>query len=415
MGTSKNFKGYWWLPANPECRWFGNARWRPGESPKLTVYYQTVDEATASPPRYPESIFGLDEGGTPISLLKLGIHAGQRPEFLSQRTYTAGHLLRGMHVSSLGEFRARRLNLWAQYLGAWLREEGFVEESSFAFKYERPPDRSFEIASGLTIRICHEARSFARNQERTVSYNVVLTVERDRAFTWRQASRYVDGLIALLHFACLKRVKPTAITFENLDHTFLLGKKRIAEDIELFNAAIEAVQQEHVHEWDFVFMFGDVQARFAELCRQWLQFCIDQREALDCYHASVYFDLPGTLQLISVTQALEAYHQRFYRLKRDVKFRDRILELCKTVRPRIEDVVGSIDDFATAVTNSRDYYTHHHPSIRSRGNIAAGTKLIIMCYHLEFLFRLTVLTQFGLDGDRFGVLRRQLPQRIVEY
>jgi hypothetical protein len=80
-----------------------------------------------------------------------------------------------------------------------------------------------------------------------------------------------------------------------------------------------------------------------------------------------------------------------------------------------ESVVGKIDEFATTVTNSRDYYTHHHPSIRLRGNVATGAKLTIMCYHLQSLFRLGALTQFGLDADRFRVLSRQLPQRIMEY
>ena len=311
MGTSKNFKGYWWLPANPECQWFGNVRWRPGESPKLKLHYRTVDEGTASPPVYAESILGLDEGGTPVSVLKVGAHEGSRPEFLSQRKYNAGHFLRGIHVTSRDGFRAHRVNLWAQYLSAWLREEGFVREGSFETKYERPPDRSFEIANGVTIHVCHEARSFARNRERKVSYKIVLAVERERAFNWRQASRYIHGLTTLLHFACLKRVKPTAITFENLDHTFLVGNQRIPKRIELFNGGIEGIQREELHEWDFVFMFDDVEARFAELCRQWLQFCIDQREALACYNATVYFDLPDQLRLISLTQALEAYHQRF--------------------------------------------------------------------------------------------------------
>ena len=162
-------------------------------------------------------------------------------------------------------------------------------------------------------------------------------------------------------------------------------------------------------------MFSDVEARFAELFREWLQFCIDQREALACYDATVYFSLPDTLRFISLTQALEAYHQRFYRPKRDVKFKDRIIDLCNAVRIRVESVVGNIDQFATTVTNSRDYYTHHHSSIRLRGNVATGAKLTIICYHLQFLFRLGVLTQFGLDGDRFRVLARQLPQRIMEY
>jgi len=415
VGTAKKFKGYWWLPANPECHWFGNVRWRPGESPKFKLYYRTVDEAISPPRLQAESILGLDEGGTPVSLLRLGFSKGSRPGLLSQREYIAGHCLHGIHVASRDEFRAHRVNLWAQYLSAWVREEGFVDERSFEIKYESPPDRSFEITNGVTIHLCHKAQSFARNQQRKLSYQIFFSAEKKQPFNWRQAFRYIDGLVSLLHFACLRRVRPTAITFEHLDHASVIADVRIPDKIELFSGAIKSVEQKQLHEHDFVFMFGDVETRFGQLCRQWLEFCSHQKEALACYAPTVYFDLPDTLRLVSLTQALEAYHQGFYRPRRDVKLKDRIIELCNAARSRVENIVGDVDQFAATVTNSRDYYTHHHPSIRSRGNIATGSKLTIMCYHLEFLFRLGVLRQFGLDADKFRVLVRQLPQRIIEY
>ena len=129
----------------------------------------------------------------------------------------------------------------------------------------------------------------------------------------------------------------------------------------------------------------------------------------------MYFSLPDGLRLTSITQALEAYHQRLYRPKSDVKFRERIKQLCNVQRQQIEKLVGDIEQFATVVTDSRDYYTHHHPSIRNRGTVATGVKLTMLSYHLQFLFRICVLSQFGLERDRFGVLLRQIPNVIIEY
>jgi ApeA N-terminal domain 1 len=196
---------------------------------------------------------------------------------------------------------------------------------------------------------------------------------------------------------------------------FSIGQKVYPETIDVFNAGIEAPQEDNFHESDFVFMFHDVEPRFGRFCADWLQFCIEQREALACYNATVYFSLPDALRLVSITQALEAYHQRFYRPKTDVKFKDRIKQLCNIQRHRIEQLVGDIEQFATVVTDSRDYYTHHHPSIRNRGTVATGVKLTMMSYHLQFVFRLCVLSQFGLAGDRFGVLTGQIPSRVVDY
>jgi hypothetical protein len=420
VSRAKKFKGYWWLPENPDCQWFGNVRWRPGESPKLKLLYRTGEEATSAPPaKGTESILGLDEGGTPISLLRLGWAGGVNSGFLSERKYSVGHILKGIHVNARDAFRVHRFNLHLQHLGGWLREEGFQspdpQETGFNVRYSRPPDRSFEIAKGVTVHLCHYARSSARNRARTVSYDIFFAMEKGHSFSWKQAYRSIDALRTFLHFACLRRVKSTGVTFENLDHTFSIGQQRYPKTIDAFNAGIEAPQKENLHEDDFVFMFDDVETRFGKLCRDWLQFCIEQREALACYDCTVYFSLPDGLRLTSITQALEAYHQRFYRPKTDVKFKDRIKELCNIQRQRVEGIIGDIEQFATVVTDSRDYYTHHHPSIRNRGTVVTGVKLTMVSYHLQFLFRLCVLSQFGLERDTFGLLLRQIPGRIVEY
>jgi hypothetical protein len=118
VSRAKKLKGYWWLPSNPEREWFGNVSWRASESPEVKLYYRTVEEQTSSPPIEAESVLGLDEGGAPISLLRLGSSGGSRSGFLSDRKYTAGHLLTGIHVTSRDGFRAHRVNVWLQYLGA---------------------------------------------------------------------------------------------------------------------------------------------------------------------------------------------------------------------------------------------------------------------------------------------------------
>ena len=129
-------------------------------------------------------------------------------------------------------------------------------------------------------------------------------MEKKHSFTWKQAYRSIDALIALLHFACLKRVKSTGVTFENVDHTFAVGRKRYPKKIEVFNAGIAAPLNKNLHENDFVFMFHDIETRFTRFCADWLQFCIEQREALACYDFTVSFSLPDGLRLTSITQAL---------------------------------------------------------------------------------------------------------------
>ena len=139
---------------------------------------------------------------TPISVLRLGSSGGSRSGFLSERNYTAGHVLKGIHVITRDGFRVHRFNAWFQHLGAWLREEGFKtpseQEDEFNIQYRRPPDRSFEISKGVSIYLCHSARSSFRNRQRKIAYDIFFAMSRKHSFSWVQAFRSVDALRNLL-------------------------------------------------------------------------------------------------------------------------------------------------------------------------------------------------------------------------
>jgi hypothetical protein len=89
--------------------------------------------------------------------------------------------------------------------------------------------------------------------------------------------------------------------------------------------------------------------------------------------------------------------------------------LCNRQSGRISPIVGNIDDFAVSVKDSRHYYTHHDPDVRRKGIVLSDTPLMMMTYRLQFLFRLCVLSEFGLDADPHSVLRRQMPSRVTEF
>src|ERR1043166_7075867 len=124
----RKFEGVWWLPSAPELRWNGILAWRPTESPRLKLTY--LSATTKPPPDSVEAFQGLDGGGAPITVLRADWSGGTRSGLLSTRKYTAGHILRGIHVESLAGFRANRVDFWLEYLGAWFPEEGFADADS---------------------------------------------------------------------------------------------------------------------------------------------------------------------------------------------------------------------------------------------------------------------------------------------
>jgi hypothetical protein len=413
----RKFEGCWWLPSAPSVQWDGILSWKPTKSPRLTLKYRSVGEP--EPPTDAEAILGVDEGGTPITVLRVGWSGGVHAGFLSRKDYIAGHILRGIHVDSLNGFRANRVDFWLQNSGSWLNEEGFHDSSSsWQLKYDRPPDRSFQISRDTTIKICHSSRGSAANRRRSIEYDIFFSVEKARPFDFARAWKWLDALRALLHFACLRKIHATAVRFENFAHTFPLAGASYPKELEFFTGGIHAPPQRDLHLPDFVFRFDTVANRFTELVKEWFKFCAEQREALRCYTTTVYTSPPCEVKLICLTQALEAFHQRRFKPnseREDVNFVNRIRHLCDRHSDTMIPIVGDLKRFASSVRDTRHYYTHHDPDIRRMGNVASGTPLTMMTYHLQFLFRLCVLTEFGLAADPHSVLRRQIPGRVIEY
>lgn len=418
MDEAKKFKGYWWLPANPDQQWFGTVKWKPTKSPKLKLTYKSVD-AGAAPDNNVESFLGLDTGGTQLTVLRAGTAGTNFSGFLSNRKYTAGHIIRGVHVPVYDDFRAHKINLSLQHLRTWVNEAGFENEGrvDFNIQYKRPEDQMFQISEGVVLKVCHSARSSYRKGERSIGYDIFLSIERRTPFDFRRAFRWVNALRNLLHFSNLRPVFSTKLTFEHFDHRFQLGPESYPKEIEFYNGSIAPPVEKDLHPPDFVFTFKDVKATFSDFCARWFTFCVEQREALGCYFTTVHMGIGNEVSLIFLTQALEAFHERRYhpKTKEECHFVNRIKQLCENHKGRLTQIVGDIDKFAESVRDSRHYYTHHDPAIRQKGNVVTGVKLTMMTYHLQFLFRLCVLSEFNLEADPYDMLRRWIPHRITEF
>jgi hypothetical protein len=416
----RKFKGVWWVPSDTDTQWDGILTWKPSKSPRLSLKYRSVGQAV--PPKEAEAFLGVDEGGTPITVLRAGWSGGTGSGFLSKKDYRAGHILRGIHVESLKGFRANRVDFWLQDLGAWLNEEGFdpteYGNREWRISYRRPDDRCFSISAGTTVKICHSSRGSSSNRVRSIKYDIFFSVEKTRPFDFFRAFKWLSALQSLLHFARLRPIHATGISFEDFRHTFSLGQEQYPKELELFTAGIHHPLEKDPHFVDFVFTFNDVADRFSDLCARWFRFCAEYRESIRCYTPTVYSSLPCEIMLICLTQALEAFHQRRFKPKSEsdaAKFVNRIKHLCANHSERMSAIVGDLGQFATSVKDSRHYYTHHDPDIRRKGNVVSGTPLTMMTYHLQYLFRLCVLSEFKLETDPHSVLRRQIPGRVTEF
>lgn len=417
MGAAKKFKGYWWVPPSTERQWAGVLKWKPSESPRLTLDYKSSE---LPPPEGSESFCGLGESGAKITVLRAGSELTHTSGFLSNRRYYAGHILEGVHVDQLKSVRASKINISLQYLGDWLDEEGFdgSEDRDGVWKihYQRPDDRSYDISDRMKLKVCHSAIGNLAARKRSIEYDIFFSVEKVHSVGLSHTFRWIDNLRHLLHFARLRPIHATRIDLEGVSVLSKSSGSR-RRSVKLYTGGIELPIQKHSHPPDFVFMFKDIENRFGELLSDWFSFCVKQREAMGCYMTTIYLKLPTEVELICLTQALEAYHeQRFHPpQKPKMYFQKRIAELGDLHSTSFSAVVGDIRKFSEQVRDTRNYYTHHDPAIRRKGNVVMGRDLIMMTIHLQYLFRLCVLSELDIKSDPFRMLRRQMDIRFTDF
>jgi hypothetical protein len=233
----KIYRGFWWEPSNPDVQWYGKVRWRPRKSPCLKLRYKTAECSSHPPPSNVESILGRDASGKPITLLRLGCSRRVLPGFLSTNTYHAGHLLRGLHVARLADLRVHRIEYWMQNLGAWIGDEGLTTEVSRdaeRSEYRRPEDREYRLTRNLMLKVCHAGGISYKARQHTLGYDIYFAIERRQGANFNQAFRWINAMVNLIHFASLKKVRLTAIKFQEAT---TLGGSSGQRTVEVYNAA----------------------------------------------------------------------------------------------------------------------------------------------------------------------------------
>jgi hypothetical protein len=166
---------------------------------------------------------------------------------------------------------------------------------------------------------------------------------------------------------------------------------------------------------DWIFKFEDVQNEFGKFMAMWLEYLKKFDDALDCYFATVYHRPPHSIEHLSLTQALEAYHSIKFESHKDRTFADKIQELVEANKTSLIGLIDDAKDFATTVLHNRNYYTHYNPQWKIDGRIVSGGKLHQLNEKLRLVFQMCVLKDIGISPDRFGRLRRQLAISIIDF
>jgi hypothetical protein len=376
----------------------------------------TVFKGSARP-----AIHGHDEQGKPVTILYPGPPMTSGSFALARQQFHAGYAILGLELPDSNAFNVNSLTFRLQHLYEWsgitgFQRGGFAQPSpDFNIHYSPPKEQVFTIDDNLTIELQTECSFSDATGEQKVHEDLVITFKSKAGIN---LSRYYDLLNAvrdLLHFAILSRVYPLEITAQKSGYGDSIGTRFIHRHIEVWSSIIRERVKSEIDRQRWVFQFSDLQPRFTEFFAKWLKFLEDYQEAIRCYSTTVYHSLPSEVAHLCLTQALEAYHgiQNASHYNRD--FCGKIQDLAERYKQHLQGLVDNAQNFAEQVRDNRNYYTHHNPDNLKAGRVVSGPLLIQLNEKLKLIFQMCVLTEMEIPPDRFGRLRRQLANTIIDY
>jgi hypothetical protein len=411
----KAMRGIWWFPDAPDKRYVGDLLNAPGRLLKLKLIVE--GDRRQLEQEHPV-IFGIGDGGADLTLHRLS-HSGFESNMrFSEVKFSAGKLWEGAHLPDPAKTLFKEVQFHLQYLREWFAITGFKppkhKKDAITLKYARPKKRTFTLTSGWEVSFNPETRNSYGDGEQSINEDVQWIIKRDTPFTFEQALSVTNALQRLIHFACLKQIKPTNALAEQDGNLEVIEGLNFPNLISVSGAFCYAQPEKNLTPYDFIYSFVNLENRFAALFQKWLRFCDKYRESLSCYDNTVYFDLNPTLELVALTQALESYHAEKVRGRKRIHFQKRILSLLRKHHKKAPWAFKKpLTKLSLIIRDNRNFYTHHDPENKKDGRVKSGTDLAWLNESLTVLVRLCVLSELGITTDSGNVLRRHFPERIV--
>lgn len=370
-------------------------------------------------PEIPDVLHGCDQHGQPITLLHASCINKTTSGAVAQLKCSAGYAILGIHIAKPEEFKAHKLTLRMQYLFDWLNRTGFKRQETaqheFIIHHALPDLLEFEVNPDLKMKFTSNSHHKPAHRLQSVSEDVAVTFESSSGFSIPDCHELVSAVRHLLHFSILRKIHQISLAYRINGVGVEAGEKFFADTIEFVSRSNheDAPSERFSERW--IFQFTDVEKDFGVLFQKWMEFLKNYHEVVGCYFSTIYHLLPAEIEHLCLTQALEAYHSIKHQSHNHQDFIVKIRELTQAHQATFLRVFPNLDEFAEAVRDNRNYYTHHNPKWLTAGRVVERAELCRLNLKLRLLMQACILTELGIPASRLGKLRRQLDVQFIEY
>lgn len=431
MIDAREFRGWWWLPEQPDDRLPGTLTVSRGEAElDLTgdfgheVIAETESEVEwsfdlAAKPR----ILGIDRDGEAVtSEGHQSASYDQHSAGVTISRYRRRITLVGRHFGSREKIRFDEIAIRASDLTAWTqtriietklkhrkRGSGYVWGDASA-RSKSLPDIDIALARGERGFIRYGAKFKGIDIWGQGSEHAELS--QDTTFHFRFARpRDLDYIFArvgdLRNFLSLAVGRPVAILgVTGYSDDFADERTKLLHPVEIIWAVPHnpdpPTKARDPH--DMLFTLPAVQTEISKVMRSWLAKQKRLEPVFNLFFGLLYNrHIELDVRFLLYAQALETYGYRRGRKPVERSFRDQakaVLAICTTASRKI--VGDDLDAFTAHLKVTRDFYTHYNPAKEKKA--AKGVGLLLLTLQLRTLIEMALLRELGFKQNEVDAI-----------
>lgn len=421
------FKGYWWLPDNPEKKVAGIVTYIPNEKICLELiggfedssgeYVNLLDDGNSSVP----VIYGKDSDAKVITLVgcrssfSLNFNAGY-----PMMSYSARMLAYGKHISSIDEICDYTAYVCFPELSYWAQpgvinqivnyDAEDVTSSSFFIpnlRGEKGEMFSCNCENGVRISVCRSAKynPGELSLKPYIEQYSYLSISRpDTGMTIPEVSHEIYKFEQFLSLATMRTVQCESIDLRDpeIREDSKDGRKSHCFPIYVLTVQRPVFNPSKISRHKFLFCYESMPERVPDVLEKWMS---DSDNLQPMKHhlvdSMVYKPVVGSVDFLQVVQAIEGVWWRFkdesYKADKSISRRRQttLTTIISETLDSLSDIskVSSMDIDIEAVVDSRNYYSHFVDRSKKPKtldgmelyNLTEKLRIVLLCLILELL------------------------------
>lgn len=423
--NDKTFDGVWWVPSDPEKRYYGTLALDNSFELHLIDGGHSIESLIQAKGIDSDIIIGQSLGKS-ITLLgcrNIGVQSSTAGIAQHYKVHVSSALL-GDHFKSENKAKFNLIEFQCNNLNAWCARRLLLQNHTKAghqLNYKSPEVLTAKIPGGVVDLANHLIINSSDDFKVTWDSRETIKITLGRPLSLSDIGfKYVSPFRQLLTLASGTHTTATSLRVAN-SRKLGYSKHPIWSEVQHYRGRQILPDPEELSALDMRFTLQYPKIDFEKIIPKWIRLHKQLKPDLDLLFS---LNSPGGgytwNSLFNVASATEGMHRRLYPSSPDsTTFRNRLLQLLGYASPLITEFVGDKDKWATVFKNQRNEVAHsleRHP--------ISGEELLRLTQTAQLLLHIVILRKLGftkkqckqvvMRDEKWAFLKAAMPRTFPD-